>query len=79
MMMYMSVLSGSEETKISVCTRGSWTLHRRGLHRSSDLSLLDGLTLGVGIHPWVNTALRTLPPLSIFCLITSLVLPLLCV
>lgn len=59
-MAYVSVFSGSEETKGSVSTCGSWALHDRGLHHSSGLSLPPGLALGVGLHPRVNTALFTL-------------------
>lgn len=57
----MSVLSGSEETERRVYTRGMWALHHRGLHRSSGVSLPHGLALGVGLHPWVNTTLHSLP------------------
>lgn len=77
LLMCVSVFSGSEEAKIRVYTCGSWTLHHRGLYHGSDLSLPNGLALGVGIHPRVNTTPLTLPPLSIFYLITSFMLPLL--
>lgn len=60
-LMYVSVLSGSEETKICVYTCGSWALHHRGMHHSSDLSFPLGLALGVELHPWVNITLLTLP------------------
>lgn len=52
----VAVLSGSEEAEIGVCARGGWTVHRRGVHHCSDLSLPDGFALGVGLHPGVNTA-----------------------
>lgn len=58
--MYVSVSSGSQETKIRVCPCGNGALHNRGLHHSSGLSLPPGLALGVGLHSRVNTTL-TLP------------------
>lgn len=59
----MNVFSGSEETKRCVHTCGSWALHPRDLHHSSDLSLPHGLALGMGLHPWVNTTLLHLSTL----------------
>lgn len=64
--MRVSVLSGSEETEVCVCTRGSWAMRDRGLHHSSGLSLPHGPALGVGLHPRVNATLLTLLSVSTF-------------
>lgn len=69
------VLSGSEEAENGVCARGSWTVHRRGVHHRSDLSLPNGFALGVGPHPRVNATLLINTPLSIFYQITWFVVP----
>lgn len=55
--MYMSVLTGSEETKSCMFACGNGAVPDRGLHRSPRLSLPHGLALGVGFHPWVITPL----------------------
>lgn len=61
----VSVVPGSEEAQVGVCTCGSWTLPHGSVHHSSDLSLPHGSALGVGLHPRVNATLLISPPLSI--------------
>ena len=59
-MIYVSVLTGSEETESGVFTSGSWALHYRGLHHSAGLPFPHGPALGLGLHPRVNTTPTTL-------------------
>lgn len=70
LIMHVSVSSGAEETKRRVCTCGNRSLLNRGQHHRSGVSLPHGLALGMGLHPWVNTALTL--HLSIFFILLAL-------
>lgn len=60
----MCVFSGIEEAESSLHAVGSGTLCDWGLHCCCGLSLSHGPTVGLGLHPGVNSAI---PPYLSFC------------